>query len=131
MTTDSERDDGLFKKEGYELVGAAFEVYREIGTGFLEEVYQECLERELTLRSVPFESQPSLPVFYKGIRIGKHYRPDLYVCGGIVAELKAMKALTDNETAQLLNYLKATGKRVGYLLNFGCPQHLEWKRMVL
>jgi len=120
----------LLKQEGYDLVGAAMEVYNEKGHGFLEEVYQECLEIELELRDIAFESQPELRLFYRGRELRKHYRPDLFVCEGIVVELKAMKALTDNETAQLLNYLKATGMRVGYLLNFGNSNELEWKRLV-
>lgn len=123
--------DALLKQEGYDLVGAAFEVYNDKGHGFLEEVYQECLEIELELRSIPFESQPELRLYYKGRELKKCYRPDLFVCDGIVVELKAMKALTDNETAQLMNYLKATGMRVGYLLNFGNATELEWKRLVL
>lgn len=132
MQENAERNsDNLYKEEGYALVGAAFEVYNEKGHGFLEEVYQECLEIELGMRDITFDSQPELPIFYKGIKLSRFYRPDLYVCKGIVSELKAMKALTDNEVAQLINYLKATGKRVGYLLNFGCPTGLEWKRIVV
>lgn len=121
----------MFEQEGYDLVGAAMEVYNQQGHGFLEEVYQECLEIELGLRQIPFVSQPKLALRYKGHALDRFYRPDLYVYGGLVVELKAMKCLTDNESAQLLNYLKATGKRVGYLLNFGHPDKLEWKRMVL
>lgn len=121
----------LLQREGYELVGAAFEVYNQIGPGFLEEVYHECLRRELTLRGIPFESQPELRLFYKGDALDKYYRPDFYVYGEIVTEIKALKALSDNESAQLLNYLKGSRKRVGYLLNFGSPKVLEWKRFIL
>ena len=121
----------MFKQEGYDLVGAAIEVYNEMGHGFLEDVYQECLESELSGRNIPFESQPALRIHYKGKKLDKRYRPDLYVCGGIVVELKAMKALTNNEMAQLLNYLKASGKHVGYLINFGHPTKLDWQRLVL
>lgn len=116
---------------GYELVGAAFEVYNEKGNGFLEEVYQECLELELGFRSIPHVAQPELPIHYKGHRLEKTYRPDLYVHDGIIVELKAVKQLTDEHWAQLMNYLKATGKTVGYLLNFGNAQKLEWKRVVV
>ena len=123
--------DELLKQEGYDLNGAGIEVYNEKGHGFLEDVYQECVEIELEMRDNLFESQPQLRLEYKGRELKKRYRPDLFVSSGIVVELKAMKALTDIESAQLLNYLKATGKRVGYLLDFGNPEKLEWKRLVL
>ena len=120
-----------FKQEGYEFVGAAMEVYNVMGPGYLEEVYQECLERELALRNIPFESQPQLNLYYKGEPLDKYYRPDLYVHSGIVVELKALKRLSNDEVAQNLNYLKGTNKQVGYLLNFSAPEDLEWKRFVL
>jgi GxxExxY protein len=123
--------DALLKQEGYDLIGAAFEVYNQEGHGFLEEVYQECLEIELELRSIPFKSQPGLKLNYKGRELKKRYRPDLYVFDGIVVELKAIKKLTDSDVAQLMNYLKATGRRVGYLINFGNANELEWKRIIL
>jgi len=121
----------LFQQEGYDLVGAAIEVYNQMGHGFLEEVYQECLEIELAMRGVPFEAQPSLGLDYKKRTLKRTYRPDLVVFGGIVVELKAVKSLTPIETAQLINYLRATKKRVGYLINFGNPAKLEWQRFVL
>ena len=121
----------MSKQEGYDLVGAAIEVYNEMGHGFLEDVYQECLETELSDRGIPFESQPALHIHYKGKKLTKHYRPDLYLNDGIVVELKAIKVLGNNETAQLLNYLKASGKRVGYLINFGHPDKLDWQRLIL
>jgi len=122
---------GLFEQEGYDLMAAAFEVYNEMGNGFLEDVYQECFEMELGFRKTPFESQPELPLTYKGNSLKKRYRPDLIVVGEIIVELKAIKRLGDNEYAQILNYLKATGKRVGYLINFGSAGELEWKRFVV
>jgi GxxExxY protein len=121
----------LFKQEGYELVGAAMEVYNVMGAGYLEDVYQECLERELKLRAIPFERQPKLSLFYKGEQLSQYYRPDLYVYSGIVVELKALKRLGNDEMAQILNYLKGAEKQVGYLLNFGATKELEWKRFVL
>jgi GxxExxY protein len=93
-------------------------------------VYQEALELELRSRQIDFESQPQLRIVYKGQELQKRYRPDLYVSDGIVVELKALKALSKVEAAQILNYLKATGKPVGYLINFGNPSKLEWKRYV-
>jgi GxxExxY protein len=121
----------IFKQEGYELVGAAMEVYNVMGPGYLEEVYQECLERELKLREIPFQSQPQLNLYYKGEHLSRYYRPDLFVYSGIVVELKALKRLGNDEMAQILNYLKGTNKQVGYLLNFSAPKELEWKRFVL
>lgn len=107
------------------------EVYNQMGNGFLEDVYQGCLEIEFTARRIPFVAQPELSIVYKGTKLQKRYRPDFIVFGEIIVELKAMKAISNNEFAQLLNYMKATGKRVGYILNFGCPGKLEWKRFVL
>jgi len=124
-------EDPLFKQEGYDLMGAAFEVYKEKGSGFLEDVHQECLEKELAVRKIPFQAKPWLEIFYKGEPLRQGYEPDLLVCGGIVTELKAAKQLVSEHEAQLLNYLRATGKRVGYLINFGSFPQLEWKRMVL
>jgi GxxExxY protein len=122
--------DELFKQEGYDLMSAAFEVYNQMGSGFLEEVYQQCLERELRMRDIPFETKRELVICYKGEALDKRYIPDFVVHQGIIVELKAVKALAPEHEAQLLNYLKATGMRVGYLLNFGSPGKLEWKRMV-
>ena len=121
----------MLEKEGYELMGAAFEVYNELGHGFLEEVYQEALERELAARHIPFVSQQPVQILYKGSALEKKYKPDLFVYGGIIVELKAFKALAPEHEAQLINYLKATGKPVGYLINFGYPTELQWKRMIL
>lgn len=123
--------DGPFKDEGYALVGAAMEVYNEKGYGYLEDVYQECLEIELSLQKIPFQSQAELALSYKGIPLSKRYRPDLLVYGELIVELKALKSIGPAEEAQLLNYLKGTGKMVGYLINFGAPRELEWKRMIL
>ncbi len=121
----------MLEQEGYDLMAAAFEVYNEMGPGFLEEIYQECLEVELEDRDIPFVSQKELAVSYKKRTLKKKYRPDLYVFGEIVVELKAVRDLCGDHESQLLNYLKATGKRVGYLINFGKAGKLEWKRMVL
>jgi len=121
----------LYPQEGYDFMAAAFEVYNEMGSGFLEEVYQESLELELTERRIPFVAQPKLTLHYKGRPLKKQYEADLIVIGEIVVELKAVKALLPEHEAQLINYLKATRKRVGYLVNFGAFPRLEWKRRVL
>ncbi|TVP77456.1 MAG: GxxExxY protein [Puniceicoccaceae bacterium] len=118
-------------KEGYELMGAAFEVYRELGGGLSEEIYQESLEWELGLRTIPFTSKHELAVFYKGHQLKKTYIPDLYVHTEIVTELKAVKALLPEHESQLLNYMRVTRKPVGYLINFRPKESVEWKRFVL
>ncbi len=123
-------DVDLFKQEGYSLIGAAFEVYNELGNGFLEEVYQECMERELVIQKIPFSPKTELSIFYKGEPLKKKYIPDLFIYNEIVVELKAVKQLNNELHAQLINYLKITKKRVGYLINFGSPDDLEWKRMI-
>ena len=121
----------LFQQEGYDVMGAAFEVYNEMGNGFLEDVYQECLEKELLLRKIAFRPKVSLQIQYKGHPLEKKYIHDLVVFEGIIVELKAVRNMAPEHEAQLLNYLKATSKRVGYIINFGSAGKLEWKRMVL
>jgi len=120
----------ILKDEVYTIVSAALEVSNELGAGFLEGVYQEALELELTMRGVPFQAQVPVQIAYKGHVLLKEYVPDLICFEQVIVEIKALKQLTSVEEAQLLNYLKATGKPVGVLLNFGSPK-LEWKRMVL
>jgi GxxExxY protein len=121
----------LYQQEGYDFMAAVFEVYNEMGSGFLEDVYQESLELELTERHIPFISQPRLTLHYKGKPLSKQYAADLIVIGEIIVELKAVKTLAPEHEAQLINYLKATRKRVGYLANFGAFPRLQWKRLVL
>lgn len=120
----------LYQQEGYDFMAAAFEVYNQMGSGFLEEVYQECLELELTARGIPFTSQPRLTLHYKEKALRKQYTADLIVIEEIVVEIKATRSLAPEHDAQLINYLKATRKRVGYLVNFGAFPRLEWKRLV-
>ena len=121
----------LFHQEGYDFMAVVFEVYNEMGCGFLKEVYQESLELELTDRKIPFVSRPKLMLHYKGHMLKKYYEADLIVIGEILVELKAAKTLAPEHEAQLINYLKATRKRVGYLVNFGTFPCLQWKRLVL
>ena len=120
----------LLKEEVYAVVGAAMAVHRELGAGFLEAVYQEALEWELQLRRVPFESQTPLTILYKGHRLKKEYIAYLVCYQQVIVELKALDQLSGREEAQILNYLKVTGLRVGLLINFGNPAKLEWKRFV-
>jgi len=116
--------------EVYAIVGAAMEVSSVLGCGFLEAVYQEALEFELRERQIPFARQVEIGITYKGKELAKKYVPDLICFDQVIVEVKAIKQLSPIEDAQLLNYLKATGKPVGVLLNFGTPK-LEWKRMAL
>jgi GxxExxY protein len=121
----------LFRNECYQIQGAVFDVYREMGCGFLEAVYQECLEMELTKRSIPFVAQQELKLMYKGEPIKQTYRPDLVCFETIIVELKALTTTTGEHTAQVLNYLKATGMRLGLLINFGCHPKATIQRIVL
>jgi len=121
----------LFQQQGYDFMAATFEVHNEMGYGFLEEVYHESLELELNQRGIPYISKPKLSLSYKGRLLKKQYEADLIVIGELIVELKAVKALLPEHEAQLINYLRATRKRVGYLVNFGSFPKLEWKRFVL
>jgi len=120
----------LLKDEVFQIVGAAIEVHRELGCGFLEPVYQEALEIELQTRDIPFSPQEPLTILYKNHSLKKLYIPDFICFGQIIVELKALDRLTGKEESQILNYLKATGLRVGLLLNFGSVGRLEWKRFI-
>ncbi len=122
---------GIYRDEGYRLMGAAFEVYNEKGGGMAEEIYQECLEIELELRNIPFQPKQELACFYKGRELTKRYIPDLLVFGCLVVELKAVSQLLPEHEAQLLNYMRITRQPVGYLINFGSKDLLEWKRFIL
>ena len=114
--------------DGYALIGACFDVYNEMGNGYLEDVYQESTEIELTERGIPFIAQPKLPISYKGHQLRKQYQADLLVLDKIIVEIKAVKALLPEHEAQLLNYLKATNRHVGYVVNFGAYPKLDWRR---
>lgn len=120
----------LLKDEVYAIVGAAIEVYNELGSGFLEAVYQEAMELELGWRGIRFEPQKELCIFYKGHCLEKTYLADLVCFGTVLVELKAVNEIGGREESQMLNYLKATGLRVGVIINFGDPGRLDWKRMV-
>ncbi|HEV7222438.1 MAG TPA: GxxExxY protein [Pirellulales bacterium] len=121
----------MLKQEGYELMGAAFEVYNQIGYGLAEEIYQQSLEIELSLRGIPFASKQPLTAFYKGRQLQTHYLPDLVAFDAIVAELKAVTGLLPEHEAQLFNYLRIARRPVGYLINFGRKGELEWKRFIV
>jgi GxxExxY protein len=120
----------ILKAEVYAIIGAAIEVHRELGSPFLEAVYQEAMELELRARSIPFERQKPLAIRYKHWTLDKYYIADLICYGQVLVELKATDKLTSKDQSQLINYLAATGLHVGLLINFGSEGTLEWKRMV-
>ncbi|MBI3821350.1 MAG: GxxExxY protein [Planctomycetes bacterium] len=122
--------DLIYKDEVYAIVGAAIEVHRELGPGFLEAVYQEAMQIELTDRQIPHSSQPRLQIVYKGRVLEKYYVADFVCYDCIMVELKAQKELTGVDEAQLINQLKATKMRVGVLINLGSRGKLEWQRFV-
>ena len=120
----------ILKDEVFAIIGAAIEVHRELGPGFLEAVYQEAMETELRARQIPFEAQKPIRVRYKERLLTNQYFADLVCFEQIIIELKALNRLSGNEEAQILNYLKATRFRLGLLINFGSHGRLEWKRYI-
>lgn len=121
----------IYEEESYAIRGAVFEVYREKGCGFLEPVYQECLEKELRIQEIPFQAQQELRLEYKGERLNQSYKPDFICYDKIIVELKAVKNLTDEHRAQLMNYLKATKMQLGLLVNFSHYPEAEIERFVI
>ena len=131
MSERSKDSDGIiYKEESYQIRGAVYEVHWEMGCGFLEAVYQECLQKELHLRGIPFEAQKALPIQHKGNELSLKYVPDLICFGKIIVEIKAMKDIYPEHKAQLLNYLKATALRVGMLVNFGAHPKVQIVKMI-
>jgi len=113
----------------YKIIGAALEVHKELGCGFLEAVYQEALGKEFMVQGIPFNSKPIVEIKYKGEPLDKKYQPD-YICfEEVIVEIKALNELSGTEQAQLINYLKATGMKVGLLINFG-SRSLQHERFV-
>jgi GxxExxY protein len=114
----------------YELIGAAIEVHRRLGCGFLEGVYQEALAIELMERCIPFLREHDIPIQYRGRTLRCTYRADFVCFGEVIVELKALDSLTTRDHAQVINYLKATGLNRGLLFNFGSAR-LQIKRFRL
>ena len=121
----------VYKEESYQIVGAAFEVYNYLGHGFLEAVYQECLELEFRKRGIPYEREKVLKLYYKGEELKQTYRADFICYGKIIIELKAVSELSESHHAQVYNYLHATNMKLGLLLNFGNSNGLEKDRIVI
>lgn len=121
----------IHEQETYQVLGACFEVYREKGCGFLEAVYQECLGIEFALQGIPARVAVPLALTYKGRALTKHYVADFICFDRIVVELKAVSAIVDEHRAQMQNYLRATGHRVGLIVNFGHFPKAEHERFVL
>ena len=113
----------------YKIIGAALEVHKQLGCGFLEAVYQEALGREFGIQEIPFISQPVVEIVYKGKPLSKTYQPDFVCYDEVIVEIKAISGLMGLEEAQVINYLKAAKLRVGLLINFG-TKSLEHKRFV-
>lgn len=119
----------VFEEESDAIQGAIFEVYKELGCGFLESVYQEALALEFTRRNIIFTAQQELQIHYKGIPLQQRYRTDFICYNSIVLELKAVKSISPEHHAQIFNYLKVTGFALGLLVNFGAYPKVEIKRV--
>ncbi|MCX6582382.1 MAG: GxxExxY protein [Candidatus Aminicenantes bacterium] len=120
--------DLLYREEVFRIIGAAIEVHKELGPGFLEAVYEEAMVIESNERAIPQETQVRLPIYYKRKRLDKEFIADYIGYGKIIVEFKYIPLLTKIEEAQVINYLKATGLEVGLLINFGSKGNLEWRR---
>jgi GxxExxY protein len=124
-------EDGLiYGSESYKIIGAAMEVHKHLGCGFLEAVYQEALTIEFRERNIDFLREAAVQIEYKGVTLMKEYFADFICYDKIIVELKAADELSGKHVAQVLNYLKATGYKLGLLINFGA-ESLEFKRLVL
>ena len=126
-----EYDNKIFpyKEETYKIIGCAMEVHAELGHGFLESVYQEALSIVFDENDIPYEKEKVLKIFFRGKTLQKKFQADFYCYNNIIVETKAAKELTDKDLSQILNYLKATQKEVGLLINFG-TKHLQYKRVI-
>lgn len=123
-----ELQNTIFKEESYKIIGAAMEVHRLLGCGFVEAIYQEALEKELALREIPFEREKELTVSYKGNTLTKTFKADFVCYNKIILELKAVREFTDEHYAQIYNYLRASGMDLGILINFGTAS-IEYERV--
>ena len=125
MNADKNRRD----EDTYTIIGAAMTVHNELGHGFLEVIYQEALEHEFHLQSIPYSKEKKLPVYYKKQKLKTYYLPDFICNDSVIVEIKALQKLSGHDESQLINYLKASGLNRGLLINFGAKQ-LQYKRLV-
>ena len=120
----------LYEEEVYRIIGAAIDIHKALGSGFLESVYEEAMVIESKKRNIDHETQVKIPIYYKNQKLEKEFIADYIGFGKIIVEFKCIPKLTNVEEAQILNYLKATELKVGLLINFGSYGKLEWKRYV-
>jgi GxxExxY protein len=118
------------EEESYRIRGAVYEVYREMGCGYSEAVYQECLAKEFARQGIPFMAQPELTLYYKGERLEQTYRPDFICYECVIVEIKAVKDIANEHRAQIHNYLRASGLELGLLVSFGHYPKAEIERIV-
>lgn len=121
----------LYAEQCYQIMGACFAVYDEMGSAFLESVYQECVELELARRNIPFSRQHPMPLTYRGAALRQGYVADFLCFHQVILEIKAVETIADEHRAQVLNYLGAARVRLGLLVNFGHHPRLQWQRLVL
>ena len=121
--------DLIYKEESYAIIGACFNVYNDIGCGFLEPVYQECMQIEFKYKNISFIPQKKLELYYRDIKLKQTYQPDFICFDKIILELKAASKIVDEHRAQVLNYLNATNIKLGLLVNFGHYPKLEYERI--
>ena len=119
----------IYKEESYRIIGVAMEVQNELKNGFSEPVYQEALEKEFINQEIPYEREKVMNIYYKGVKLDKYYKADFICFGKIIVELKALNDLSADHKAQLINYLKATKKQLGILVNFRKPS-LQYQRII-
>jgi GxxExxY protein len=130
MTLNEKKTGLIYKEESYAIIGGCMEVYKDKGCGFLEPVYHECLAIEFEIREVPFLSKPPQTLQYRGRTLVQTFCPDFLCYETIIVEIKAVSALVDEHRAQVLNYLSATGCKLGLLVNFGHYRRLEYERLL-
>lgn len=122
-------EEYIYKEECYNIIGTCMEVHKELRSGFLEAVYQESLSIELESSSIPFQKETKLSITYKGIQLNKHYFADFICYDEIIVETKAVSELNKQHISQVLNYLKATNRKIGLIVNFG-SEKLQYKRII-
>ena len=129
MTRKEETTELIYKDESYAIIGACFEVYKNKGCGFHEPVYHECLEIELEFQKIPFLSKPLQTLRYRDRTLVQTFNPD-FICYDKIILIKAVSELIDEHRAQVLNYLSATGCKLGLLVNFGHYPRMEYERLL-